>query len=83
MFSHIFKDEASPKPPEEDFGYEVKNQCSSCRWLNRSDPETCEAFPSGIPLVIIMGQYDHTVPYSDDGVEDQGVTYEKVLFDKL
>lgn len=64
---------------DEAFGYPVDNLCFTCQHLNRENPVTCEAFPDGIPNVIIMGIYDHTQPYDVQGVSDQGITYDKLL----
>lgn len=74
MFQGILvKKEASL--PDGPMGYEVKNQCSRCRWLDRENPVTCHAFPGGIPTVILLGDVDHSVPYNEEGVSDDGLVF--------
>lgn len=49
--------------------------CYHCRHLHKGDPEKptrCSAFPAGVPLPILMDDYDHRLPYPDDG----GIRYE-------
>lgn len=42
--------------------------CMKCIHYNTNDFNrfSCEAFPSGVPSVIIMSEFDHTKPYEDD-----------------
>ncbi len=42
------------------------SQCEQCARRNRG-ALTCEAFPKGIPLGFLTGDYDHTSPYPGDG----------------
>ncbi len=54
----------------------IENQCQTCaRRIGSS--VTCEAFPKGIPVMILMGIFDHTYPYSSPsrGEDDEGLTY--------
>lgn len=51
--------------------------CLMCRRLNTpsgggNSPETCEAFPNGIPDEIFYDGFNHTKPYPSDG----GVRFE-------
>jgi hypothetical protein len=56
---------------------EVESQCQHCAHLHKETRTTCEAFPMGIPFVILLGEYDHTQPYMVDGVVlDRGLRYE-------
>lgn len=71
MYSFVFKEEQVP----EEFGHEIKNLCSSCLHLNRNSPTRCAAFPEGIPLVILLGKFDHTVEFNFKDISDQGITY--------
>lgn len=73
-----------PEQPDGPAGYEVKNQCFHCRWLNRENPLSCSAFPDGIPNIILLGEFDHTAPFDLEGVSDGGLTFENDPdFDKL
>jgi hypothetical protein len=42
------------------------DQCHRCKRWHRGTL-TCEAFPDGIPLGFLTGDYDHTSPYPGDG----------------
>ena len=53
----------------------VQSQCWSCAHRSPTDPTKCEAFPTGIPILILAGMFDHTMPYDFDGVTDHGLTY--------
>lgn len=48
--------------------------CPTCLW-RREGGVTCDAFPKGIPVNILMGNYDHRAPFDEDGVNDGGLTY--------
>lgn len=63
-------------PTPENTGGVVENQCSVCARQNLANPTTCEAFPKGIPMLILMGVFDHTHPYDEGGVSDEGLRYE-------
>ena len=62
--------------PDNDPGIqEVTSQCQTCARRN-PNMVTCQAFPDGIPLAIILGAYDHTNPYIIEGdVADKGLRY--------
>lgn len=48
--------------------------CYTCKWATLADDgsvATCEAFPQGIPEVILRGDNDHHKPVPGD----QGITY--------
>lgn len=49
----------------------ISVQCAICKH-SRGD-NTCEAFPKGIPEVILTGVHDHSEPY--DG--DHGIRFEE------
>lgn len=59
----------------------VLNQCSVCEHFNRETGATCPAFPDGIPVIIILGVFDHTFPYNRDGETDHGILFKPI--DKL
>lgn len=48
--------------------------CFGCRHFNRklNDRFSCDAFPDGIPVTIILNTLDHAFPAPDDN----GVRYE-------
>lgn len=73
MYANLFK--TAKEDPADAPGYFVKSQCSTCKHLNRENPVTCAAFPGGIPMVILMGEYDHTFEFSEGKVSDSGITY--------
>jgi len=60
---------------EDFFAYPVANTCETCERLDRAAGTRCEAFPDGIPTVILLGYYDHTLPYFDGEADDQGLQY--------
>ena len=49
---------------------ETASQCDLCQ--HRIRPDTCSAFPGGIPDVVLEGIHDHRMPF--DG--DRGVRFE-------
>ena len=45
------------------------NQCKLCQHYQRENESGklhCIAFPDGIPIEIITGEYDHTNPFNGD-----------------
>lgn len=46
------------------------NQCITCRHYRLAG--ACDAFPDGIPVVILKGERDHREPYPGD----HGIQYE-------
>lgn len=55
---------------------DMSTQCLSCKHF-RDTPITCNAYPKGIPLKIITGNFDHTKPFKGDN----NIQYEKLKFD--
>jgi len=54
-------------------GYiDISTQCLACKHWRRK-PITCRAFPKGIPMEILVGDFDHTKPFESD----KGITFEK------
>ena len=50
-------------------------QCATCKHFRAStDGATCDAFPDGIPRVILLDEHDHTEPYPGDN----GIRYEPI-----
>jgi len=46
----------------------VSNQCPLC--AHYVGDLSCEAFPDGIPVAILQGDYDHSDPYpGDNGIQ--------------
>ena len=39
-------------------------QCDVCAW--KTSPNTCQAFPDGIPQDILDGSFDHSKPHPND-----------------
>lgn len=80
MFHKILKapELISPAPvPDGPSGYIVDTLCPRCRWLHESKT-SCEAFPEGIPTVILIGVVDHTVPYSSGEIDDGGLVFDPI-----
>ena len=48
------------------------SQCIKC--THAWNDNNCEAFPEGIPEVILDNKHDHTLPYKGD----RGIRFEKV-----
>lgn len=70
MFSKIFKNAQDDHPYIES----RPQTCTGCLW--RRDGVSCDAFPKGIPLPILLGQFDHHYHYEDENVSDDGVTFD-------
>ena len=57
-----------------------KQTCEGCIW-RRVGTMSCEAFPDGIPLPILLGDWDHNFhyesgePYSEDWITDNWITF--------
>ena len=51
---------------------DFSTQCYVCKNLRRK-PITCRAFPKGIPVEILIGDFDHTKPFKND----KGIMFEK------
>jgi hypothetical protein len=48
-------------------------QCKHWKDNNEADEPVCDAYPDGIPVQILEGRMDHTVPQ----VGDHGILFEK------
>ena len=68
FFSKLFK--STPKyafSSDSEHGVNaITNSCSTCRWWAPTSPTVCAAFEKGIPLPILLGYLDHTVPFGDE-----------------
>lgn len=49
-------------------------QCLACNNLN-NNMTTCRAFKKGIPIKILTGKFDHTLPFRGDN----GIRFERIL----
>jgi hypothetical protein len=58
--------------PERDAIEFYEPLCYSCK--HKIDVWACKAYPDGIPVKIITGEIDHTLPY----IGDHQVVYEKL-----
>lgn len=79
MFAKVLKETGTIKERMDD-GSSIRalpSLCNSCLHFDRDTGGTCEAFPKGIPLSIMLGEFDHTFEYNMFGDDDQGVTYSK------
>lgn len=57
-------------------GVMVDLMCDWCSRLSKEHAVICEAFPNGIPEVILSGSFDHRKPHDGDG----GIRFEpKIL----
>ena len=68
MFKFLLSKEESPYSEEDKYGGHastIDNDCSTCRWRSSIKPTVCEAFPEGIPMIILLG-LDHSVPFGDE-----------------
>lgn len=44
-------------------------QCWRCKHFD-ADDKTCLAFPDGVPMVVLLGDVDHRLPFpGDNGVQ--------------
>lgn len=78
MFASIFIQKSPVEESSDSPGYIVSNQCSVCKHLNKDNPLSCEAFPGGIPMVILMGDFDHTFEFDFADLSDSGVTFSPI-----
>ncbi len=51
----------------------VDFDCDLCKHIHR-DNVTCDAFPDGIPMIILSNQKAHTKPYPNDN----GIRFERI-----
>lgn len=52
-------------------------QCLDCKHLN-DNMTTCKAFEKGIPIEILIGNWDHTKPFKNDKENDNGISFERL-----
>lgn len=53
----------------------IELKCKTCAHWSKKVPGRCLAYPDGIPLPILLGEVEHTVPYAGDG----GIRYKKAV----
>ena len=53
------------KTGDRHFFYGLPSQCTFCRWKRLGNE--CEAFPAGIPDLILANEFDHRLPHPEDG----------------
>ena len=46
--------------------------CETCAYRHAENPVTCEAFPKGIPMIIMLAMFDHSYSYDVNGISDGG-----------
>ncbi len=52
------------------YAHEVVIDCTSCRHRTSQGALTCQAFPNGILVGILMGQLTHRIPIEgDNGIQ--------------
>ena len=78
MFASIFTAQPKAKPLTDPSTVEaLPSLCQGCYWQNKGGV-TCEAFPTGIPLPILLGNFDHHLHYEDENVSDDGITFRPI-----
>jgi hypothetical protein len=58
----------------------AQRQCKQYCGINANGDEYCLAFPNGIPMEINFGGLEHTVPFREDGGDQDevgGLLYER------
>lgn len=81
MFYKVFLEEGGVAPsidPNRDdvAGYVVDNQCFGCRWFDAATGTSCTSFPDGIPTPILLGKFDHRIPF--DPEDDEELLFEPI-----
>jgi len=44
----------------------TRPQCMDCEYRDDESVSRCLAFPKGIPMAILLNEFDHTKPYKGD-----------------
>lgn len=57
-------------------GEHVPIICDTC-WWKHPGAVSCDAFPKGIPIPIILGVFDHRARYITREADDKGLTYKR------
>ena len=52
---------------------QAETSCIKCRYYRES--RTCVAFPKGIPVAILSGDFDHRKPYKGD----HGIQFKPII----